>query len=76
MSDYSNWEKWLSNIYTDLLNMVSKMNTAITQKDIISLRKDYIHRCDEWLNLCDVMRKRIEYSKARAMQQIDIVVKD
>lgn len=69
MSDYSNWEKWLNTIYNDLMSMVGKMSTAITQKDNTSLRKDYIQRCDEWLNLCDVMRKRIEYSKNRAIQQ-------
>ena len=71
MSDYSDWTKWLEYLYNQLQQKVSELMKAENAKDAISLRKDYIQKCDEWLNVCDVMRQRIQYARDRTLKQLD-----
>ena len=69
MADYPTWENWLNTNYTELLVIVSKMGSMKTKADIISIRKDYAQKCDEWLMINDVMRQRIISAKERAIKQ-------
>jgi hypothetical protein len=72
MNDYTGWTKWLETMYNDLQSITNQMDKETnTHRDNISLRKNYVQKCSEWLVVCDVMRNRIEYAKQRAITQME-----
>jgi hypothetical protein len=76
MEDYSGWSKWLETMYNDLQSMSTQMGKETnTQRDNITLRKNYVQKCSEWIVVCDVMRNRIEYAKERAVKQMSDLTK-
>lgn len=75
MSDYADWEKWTKATFTEIQQIAAKMMQPNTQKENISLRKDYIHKCDEWLRVCAIMSDRISHAKGRAEKQLEALTK-
>ena len=73
MSDFSNWSKWIHTLYDDLLELSYKMSKSDKISEQRSFRKEYIHKCEEWLRINDVMRQRITYAKERTEQQLNTI---
>lgn len=74
MSEFIDWSKWLQTIYAELVELSSIMKEKKTPQEQKSLRRMYIHKCDEWIWVNEIMKRRISYGKQRAEQQIEIIV--
>ena len=71
MDDYDLWAKWLEKMYNEIKRLSVEMNKPLTHKKSVSLRKEYVKVCSDWITLCDIMRSKIEFCKEKAQGHLE-----